>query len=103
MNLALEFVALFTTALFVGAALYVNLVEHPARMEMRHGSCHDGVRSKLPPRYPDASVARHRRLPQRVQQLVAGKGTGLVDRHNPHRIGPCLYPDYHDADERAAA
>jgi uncharacterized membrane protein len=33
MNLALEFVALFTTALFVGAALYVNLVEHPARME----------------------------------------------------------------------
>jgi uncharacterized membrane protein len=32
-NLALEFVALFTTALFVGAALYVNLVEHPARME----------------------------------------------------------------------
>jgi uncharacterized membrane protein len=32
-NLAFEFVALFTTALFVGAALYVNLVEHPARME----------------------------------------------------------------------
>ncbi|MGA2416041.1 MAG: DUF1772 domain-containing protein [Candidatus Sulfotelmatobacter sp.] len=33
MILALEFVALFSTALFVGAALYVNLVEHPARME----------------------------------------------------------------------
>ena len=33
MNLALQFVALFSTALFVGAALYVNLVEHPARME----------------------------------------------------------------------
>ena len=33
MNLALQFAALFTTALFVGAALYVNLVEHPARME----------------------------------------------------------------------
>jgi uncharacterized membrane protein len=33
MNLAFEFVALFSTALFVGAALYINLVEHPARME----------------------------------------------------------------------
>jgi uncharacterized membrane protein len=28
-----QFVALFCTALFAGAALYVNLVEHPARME----------------------------------------------------------------------
>jgi len=33
MNLAFQFVALFSTALFVGAALYINLVEHPARME----------------------------------------------------------------------
>ena len=28
-----EFVALLATGLFAGAALYVNLVEHPARME----------------------------------------------------------------------
>lgn len=33
MNLAFQFVALFTTALFVGAALYISLVEQPARME----------------------------------------------------------------------
>jgi uncharacterized membrane protein len=33
MNLAFEFVALFSSALFTGAALYINLVEHPARME----------------------------------------------------------------------
>jgi uncharacterized membrane protein len=31
--LAFQFVAILTAALFSGAAIYINLVEHPARME----------------------------------------------------------------------
>jgi len=33
MIFAMEFVATFCTGLFAGAALYISLVEHPARME----------------------------------------------------------------------
>ncbi len=33
MKLAFEFVAAFCTGLFAGAALYITLVEHPARVE----------------------------------------------------------------------
>jgi hypothetical protein len=29
-----EFIATFTAAIFAGAALYINLVEHPARMAL---------------------------------------------------------------------
>jgi hypothetical protein len=32
MNQVLELIATFTAGLFCGAALYINLVEHPARM-----------------------------------------------------------------------
>jgi len=34
MLLALKFIATLTAAIFAGAALYVNLVEHPARMTL---------------------------------------------------------------------
>lgn len=30
----LEFLATFCAALFAGAALYINVVEHPSRMEL---------------------------------------------------------------------
>jgi len=29
---ALQFIAIFSTALFAGAAIYINLVEHSARL-----------------------------------------------------------------------
>ena len=32
MNLILEFIATLSEGLFCGAAFYINLVEHPARM-----------------------------------------------------------------------
>ena len=32
MNLALELIAMLSAALFAGASLYINVVEHPARM-----------------------------------------------------------------------
>jgi len=32
MNFALEFIAVLSAALFAGASLYINVVEHPARM-----------------------------------------------------------------------
>jgi uncharacterized membrane protein len=34
MKEALQFIATFTAVLFTGAALYINIAEHPARMEL---------------------------------------------------------------------
>jgi hypothetical protein len=34
MLIALKFIAILTAAVFAGAALYINLVEHPARMSL---------------------------------------------------------------------
>jgi len=52
MKFALELVASFCTALFAGASLYINLVEHPARME-----CGPGLASaEFVPSYRRATV-----------------------------------------------
>src|SRR5260370_5658922 len=48
----LELIATFCTALFAGAALYVNLVEHPARVELGTGAAIREWR----PTYPRATL-----------------------------------------------
>ena len=47
-----EFVAVLTCGLFTGAALYISLVEHPARTE-----CGVGIAAaEFPPSYRRASI-----------------------------------------------
>jgi hypothetical protein len=52
MHLIPEFVAVFAWSLFTGALIYINLVEHPARMEC-------GVEiaaTEFPPSYRGATI-----------------------------------------------
>ena len=44
-----EFIAVLSCSLFTGAAVYLSLVEHPARMEWGVEIAATGVRAQLPP------------------------------------------------------
>jgi competence protein ComGC len=71
MKLVCEFLATFCTSLFAGAALYVSLVEHPARMEC-------GTRLALTefgPSYRRATVVQ---TSLAVTAFVAGVGAWLL-------------------------
>src|SRR5438128_3938576 len=74
-----EFVAVLACGLFTGAAVYVSLVEHPARMEC-------GVEiaaTEFPPSYPRASVMQET-LAAFVQITLAKVQRGLrVCTHDP--------------------
>jgi len=63
---ALQFIAIFSTALFAGAAIYINLVEHPARL-----SCSTEIAlAQWAPSYKRATVMQ-------ASLAVIGALTGL--------------------------
>lgn len=67
----LEFLAVLAAALFAGAALYVNLVEHPARMrlDMEHA---------LAQWAPSYHRATRMQAPLALLSLVAGLGVWVL-------------------------
>jgi hypothetical protein len=67
----LEFVAIFAAAVFAGAALYINLVEHPARMmlDTKHAAMEWA---------PSYARATRMQAPLAVLSLLAGLGAWLL-------------------------
>ena len=68
---AAEFLAIFATALFAGAALYVNLAEHPARMSR-------DTRLALEVWAPSYRRATRMQAPLAVVGLLCGCGVWLL-------------------------
>mgnify|MGYP001386714219 CR=1 FL=1 len=68
---ALQFIATLSTALFAGAALYISVVEHPARM---------GLETSMAARQwaPSYKRATWMQAPLAVLALVAGAGAWLM-------------------------
>jgi hypothetical protein len=78
-----EFVAALACSLFTGAAFYISLVEHPARMEC-------GVEiaaTEFPPSYRRTSVMQ---AILAAVCLLVSIGRGLSGRRSG---GPCRSPD----------
>jgi hypothetical protein len=68
---ALKFIATFTAALFAGAALYVNLAEHPARMTL-------DTRAAVMQWAPSYARATWMQAPLALLSLVVGLGAWLL-------------------------
>jgi uncharacterized membrane protein len=81
--LALQFVAILTATLFSGAAIYVNLVEHPARMEC--GT--ELAASVFGPSYRRAAVMQAMLA---LAATIAGIGAWFMDARLPWLIGSLL-------------
>jgi anthrone oxygenase-like protein len=62
----LQFIAVLTSTLFTGAAIYINVVEHPARMK-----CGTEVAATFGPSYKRA-------VPMQVILALVATGTGLL-------------------------
>jgi Domain of unknown function (DUF1772) len=68
---ALQFVAAFCIAIFAGAALYINVVEHPARM-------HGDTRSALMQWAPSYKRATRMQVPLAVIGLITAIAVWLL-------------------------
>jgi hypothetical protein len=71
MLLILEFIALLAASVFAGAALYVNLVEHPARMTL-------DTKSAAMQWTPSYARATWMQAPLAIISLVTGLGSWLM-------------------------
>lgn len=95
-----EFVAVLSCSLFAGAAIYINLVEHPARMEC-------GVEiaaTEFPPSYRRAMVMQATLAAVGLTLLhssMAHWGDILVVRwRNSDRLSDPIHADRDSADEQ---
>ena len=68
---ALQFIATLSAALFAGAALYINVAEHPARMEI-------DTRSAAVQWAPSYRRATWMQAPLAIVSFVAGVGAWLL-------------------------
>jgi Domain of unknown function (DUF1772) len=71
MLLLLQFIAIISAALFAGAALYINVAEHPARMEL-------DARFAAAQWAPSYRRATWMQAPLALLSLVAGLGSWLL-------------------------
>ena len=67
----LQFIATFTAALFAGAALYINVAEHPARMSLETRM----AALQWAPSYKRATLLQ---APLAILSLVSGAGAWLL-------------------------
>src|SRR5438477_5971848 len=102
MKAAFEFLALCSCGLFAGAALYVNLVEHPARM-----SCGIAVAlAEFRPSYKRATImqASSSNFFRFWDCGLAGaRRLDFARRRFADRGGHTVYIDFHSADESQLA
>jgi len=98
-----EFVAVLSCSLFTGAAVYVSLVEHPARMQCGCGDSRYRVSAQLSSSHSHAgdlsslgSAVVHRGVARRGDTLVAACRSPAGQRHP-------VYPDRDSAHQQAVA
>src|SRR6266850_5089139 len=99
---AAEFLAILCAAVFAGAAIYVNLVEHPARMSLDTRA----AAAQWAPSYQRATLMQaplaRSRFSRGLYCLVPGRRRRVAHRGPPDRRGCALHSHRHQAHKRSA-